>query len=179
LLPARSAFSLVELCLVLLIISVMAGLAMPRMSASRDRHRVEAIARRLSTDLERARTLAQAEQREWVLVTKSGADAYELYPPLNPASGERVLLDLTKPDTQIVSIDFNDSNAASFSPFGTPVSGGFIDVASGSMLVRITVDAVTGRVTRSAPRARLTAERVPVISLRLLSLGEVTIEDPG
>jgi type IV fimbrial biogenesis protein FimT len=178
LLPRRRAFSLVELCLVLLIISVMAGLAMPRMSASRDRHRVEAIARRLSTDLERARTLAQAEQREWVLVTKSGADAYELYPPLNPSSGERVLLDLTQPDTQIVAIDFNSTNAASFSPFGTPATGGFVDVASGSMLVRITVDPVTGRVTRSAPRARLTAERVPVISLRLLSLGQVTIEDP-
>jgi len=173
----RRAFSLVELCLVLLIISVVAGLAMPRLSASRDRHRVDLIARRIEADIERARTRALAEQREWVVVSKPGADAYESYPTGDPSVGERAMLDLTQPGTQIVDINFGGSNALAFGPYGTPAAPGTIDVASGSFLVRITVDGVTGRVVRSKPRTRLATESVPVVSLRLVSLGDVAIED--
>ena len=174
---SRSGFSLVELCLVLLIVSVIAGLAMPRFSASRDRHRVDLISRRLAADIERARTRAQAEQREWVLVSKSGADAYESYPIGDPSAGERTMLHLNQPGTQIVDIDFDGFNALAFGPYGTPTTSGTIDVASGSLLVRLTVDGVTGRVARSQPRARLESESVPAVSFKLIPLGSVTIED--
>ncbi len=174
---SRCGFSLVELCLVLLIVSVIAGLAMPRFSASRDRHRVDLISSHLAADIERARTRAQAEQREWILVSKSGADAYDSYPVGDPSAGERTILDQNQPETQIVDIDFDGFNALTFGPYGTPTASGTIDVASGSLLVRITVDGVTGRVARSQPRARLKPEFVEVVSLNLFALGSVPIED--
>jgi hypothetical protein len=87
------------------------------------------------------------------------------------------MLHLNQPGAQIVDIDFDGFNALAFGPYGTPTTSGTIDVASGSLLVRLTVDGVTGRVSRSQPRARLESESVPAVSFKLIPLGSVTIED--
>lgn len=57
---ARRGFTLVELVIVLAVISLIAGMAVPRYASASARYRVKAAARRVAADLEMARRLARA-----------------------------------------------------------------------------------------------------------------------
>ena len=85
----RAGFSLTELMIVVAIIGIVAGIAMPQLYAVRDTHRLRGMAREVSNAFQLARQRAIATGNNQVVYVSNfiGIDMCANFFPLDPATG--------------------------------------------------------------------------------------------
>ncbi len=145
----RSAFSIVELTIVVMILGVLAAVAVPTFFDSLLFHQVESAARRMKSDLELARQTARLTSTTQSLsftgpayVLSSGIRSLD-----NPLDDYVVDLSAAPFYLERITADFSGDNAVSFDGYGAPTSGGTIELELKSLKCTVTLDEVTGQVT--------------------------------
>jgi prepilin-type N-terminal cleavage/methylation domain-containing protein len=146
---APRAFSLIELVIVMLIMSIFAAVAAPKFHNSLLFHRVESAARRLKADIDMARQRARLTSASQTVTfanssyTVSGAQGLD-----RPSNTYTVSL-LASP----YSLDSGVANFGSgsqtlvFDGYGTPTSGGTVVLTASVHSCTVTVDSATGVTT--------------------------------
>jgi prepilin-type N-terminal cleavage/methylation domain-containing protein len=144
----RAGFSIIELVVVASVIAIGAAIAIPRYSASTVRYRLDAAARRVAADLDRARTAARIGSTTRTLSFSSGTISYSVDGESSLRRGGEtyhVALGEEPYRAQAVAASFGGSPMVSFNAFGLPSSGGQVTLRIGSDERTITVNADTGK----------------------------------
>ena len=145
----RSAVTIVELVIVVMIMGIMAAVAMPTYLDSLLFHRVESAARRVKCDLELARHTARltssAQSLTFTNATytlSAGVKSFD--DPTNTYA-----VDLSDEPYQMGSVttDFSGSSTVSFDGYGAPSTGGTVLLATKGHRCTVTVNGITGDVT--------------------------------
>jgi len=165
-------FTLVELILVVLILSIAAVIAIPMFSSAAD-IQVRSTANRIAADLDYARGLAITRQKNYAVVFYPASESYDIREAglsiiKNPLDSKDFLVDLTA-DHRISGVDIFSANfdtaadnAITFDYLGTPYKGnatplpenkltgtGWITLKSkdGKFVVYVKIEMLTGYVT--------------------------------
>lgn len=158
----RCAFTIIELVIVMLIMSILTAVAAPTFFDSLLFHRVETAARRVKADLELARTQARVTS-----ATQSITFAGSVYTLSNTKSldkpGTIYSVDLTKQPYSLDSATANFSNVAtvSFDGYGSPTSGGTVVLVAKSHSCTVTLNGTTGDVTITSSHSGGRTAQVP------------------
>ena len=165
----QRAFSLLELIIVMGILVVMAGIALPRYGAAHARYSVDLAARRVAADLSYAQHVARQRSSYQEIAFDKDADSYALdgIADIDRASATYTVVVSGEPyGVDMVSVSFENENAyvgesrMRFDMWGKPESGDpnqsepFAPLVSGSIIIQggaetrtITITPVTGKVT--------------------------------
>ncbi|MCH7702901.1 MAG: GspH/FimT family pseudopilin [Planctomycetes bacterium] len=152
----HAAFTLIEVVLVLVIMSLLMAVAQPRIASYVNNDRVRRSADRLAMDLRLAQSEAIKQQAVVTISFDTTQDTYtltNLSPDSQGATERTVALGSDSYyRTSVAGVVFpvKGLKSVSFDSFGSPDSGGTITLASGRITCTITVDSVTGRPTVSA-----------------------------
>lgn len=162
-------FTLIELIVVIVILSVAAVLAVPMLSSAAD-VQVRSAAARLAADLDYARGMAVTHQRPFQVVCVPGSESYSLRDasgviahPLDPGTFEvNFAADSRLSRVDMVSANFDGAvdNTVTFDYLGAPYSGagtgtalnsGRITLRSNQFTLYVDIEPVTGYVTITQP----------------------------
>jgi len=129
---ARPAgFSLIEVVMVVGIIAIIAGIAVPRYASSVRRYRIDAAAARVGYDLDLARERARSTASTVQVIFSSGLDEYTIMgeASLDPGgSGWEVDLAESPYAVDLFKADFDGSPILEFDAFGDVVTPGVVVV---------------------------------------------------
>lgn len=140
---ARYGFTLVELVLVMVIIGVIGAIAMPRFAQASARQQLAAAAKRIESDLEKARHQARANSN-WVTIRfDTATNSYE-YAPMTGGNRYDVELDEAPYQVELVRAIFGNDSDVSFNGFGVPTTGGELLIRSAAGEVAVKLDASGG-----------------------------------
>ena len=143
-----SAFTLVELILVLSIIGIFAGMAAPRFGSAIARRRADAAAGRIVLDLELARRQAKTSSASQTVLFDLAQNSYRLpgmQHPDRPGPDYEVTLSEEPYRAGIASADFGGDLEIVFDGWGSPDSGGSVVIQVGNNIRTIIVDPSTGQ----------------------------------
>ncbi len=146
--PVRAAFSIVELLVVLAVAGVAASIAIPRYHASVAHYRLDAAARRIAADLERAATAARISSSGRTVTFSHDAVAYTVSGEASlrgNAGGYRVLLAEEPYRVHALSASFDGEPAVTFNAFGLPDNEGQVTVRIGARERTIRLKAASGK----------------------------------
>jgi len=144
----RGAFTLAELAIVLLIMSVFTAVAAPAFLDSLLFHRVESAARRVKTDLELARHSARLKSASRsVAFTGSSYTLPGIKSLDDPTAVYTVDLAASPFELDSLVADFNNTTMVSFDGYGTPSSGGTVILTAKAHQATVTLNTTTGEVT--------------------------------
>ncbi len=150
--PVRAGVTLVELVVVVLIMGIVAAAAAPTFYGSLAYHRVESAARRVKADLQRLRQTARLTSSSQTITFHDDA-AYtmseDVVDPDHPDEAYAVDLTETPYEVDALTIDFDGDTTIAFDGYGTPSQGGSIVVSGADYACTVSLDATTGRVTKS------------------------------
>lgn len=135
-------FSLIELLVVIMIMGLMGAIAMPRYAQFQTQQRLEAVARRITADLDYARRRANSTSTSQTVTFNIASNKYTLVQALNPnRPGEayNVKLGAEPYSARLVSAAFGGDSSIVFNGFGKPDSGGSVTIAVGALQKTITV----------------------------------------
>lgn len=147
---SRRGFSMVELVVALAILGVFAGVASVRLSASAERARVDAAARRIVNAFDDARSRARSQSVACQVLFVASPPTVEIKGSLTGQAGlDEVRLDQAPYRVRIKTATFGGRSGVEFDRYGRPNSGGYVLVssASGRFERLITIEAETGRAT--------------------------------
>lgn len=142
------AFSLLELTVVLSIVGVIAAIALPRYGNSLARFQVDSAAGRVAADINFARQRARQTSKAQQVVFDIAGNTYHLpgVPDLaNPALVYTVRVAASPFLAKVLSADFGGTPTLEFDGYGTPKSGGSVQVGVGSFTRTIVLDATSGK----------------------------------
>ena len=130
------------------LISIMTAAALPRWSASLQKHRLGQAANRIVADIVRARTAAYGTSTSKTITFAVASSQYTVsgVAPLHRASGTYTV-NLTETPYQCTLASVwgqAGTQTITFDGHGLPDKGGSIVVAAGSLQTTIVVDATTG-----------------------------------
>ncbi len=151
-----SAFTLLELLVVMVILAIIAAVVIPSASSARVMAAISA-ARILATDLEYAQNIAVTYQDPVTVSFNTGNESYTLSnasgPLIHPMNkGDFNIAFASKKgfeDLDIVSANFSGGSTVTFDELGSPDNAGAVIVQVGPHAYRINVAAAIGRVTVS------------------------------
>jgi Tfp pilus assembly protein FimT len=138
----RRAFSMIELGIVVLIMSILAAVSAPAFLDSLLYHRVETAARRVKADLNYARQRARLTSTSQTVTftggsyTLVGAKSME-----NPSNAYTVNLQKSPYSLDTVTASFANAQTITFDGYGAPASGGTVLLGAKTHTATITVDA--------------------------------------
>ena len=151
-------FTVVEILILVVIISIAAMIAVPLMSSSAGMQ-IRSAANMISADLEYAKSLAITRGQNYSVVFDTINDSYQIQDqsgnviPHPVKKGFDYIVDfrndgrLSKVD--ITDADFNLMQTIIFDLFGSPDSGGYVRIQAGGMTATINVESVTGFISIS------------------------------
>ena len=156
-------FTLVELLIVIVIISIAALTAIPMMSSAAGMQ-IRSAANMLAADLEYAKSMAISKAQNFSVIFDVGAESYRIedqYGNVLPhpvKKGFSYVIDfqndgrLDKVD--IVSVDFDTTSEVKFDYLGSPYNGsntplnnGVVNLQAGGTIITVAVEPVTGYVS--------------------------------
>ena len=148
------AFTLLELLVVLVIIAIAAALVVPQAVSGSDLRALSA-ARTLMADLEYAQSQAVVTQSDITVTFDQAGNSYRLsnqsQPLIHPISKKDYVVDFDSSESlrgvSIAAVNFNGGSTVTFNALGAPDPAGSVDLAAGPHTYRVTVAAVTGRVS--------------------------------
>ena len=148
----RPAFSLIELMIVIAIIAVVSGFAIPRYSNSLQLYRANLAARRIAADLQMAQFRARSLSTTRTVTFTPSSSSYQITGEIslsNSTSTYGVQLSDLPYRATIRSVQFGASAVASitFNGFGMPNNGGSISLSSGNVTKVVTVAPQTGAIS--------------------------------
>jgi prepilin-type N-terminal cleavage/methylation domain-containing protein len=141
--PTRG-FSLVELVMVVVIISVLAGIAGPRFASAAARARAQAAADCLASDFSLAREQARATSAPYRISFDTLADRYTLG---SGADARVVDLSIEPYTCDLATVDFSGSTHVQFNAFGIPDAAGAVTITGGGVTYTLKLNALTGEVS--------------------------------
>lgn len=144
-------FSLVELIMVVLIVSIVASIAIPRFASTLALQRVEAAANRIQRDLEFARRYARQSSAELTVAFDQATHSYHLIgvsDPNHPAQEYVIELGEEPYQVQILAVDFDGNAKVTFDGFGAPNAGGKVEIETSGFKATVSVSKETGRPSR-------------------------------
>ena len=150
---AISAFSLVELTLVMAIVAVTAAIVLPRYNSSLARYRADLAARRVAADLALVQAKAKATSSSQTITVTAATGSYQIVGMSDPDRPGRPYIINLAADPFGVTLDsatFGGDSSITFNGFGVPDSGGTITLHVGSVQKTIVVDADTGAAHRQS-----------------------------
>ena len=133
-------FTLIELVIVMTLLAIIGGIALPRYTASLAHHRAEAAARRIAADLAYVRQQAR-------FTSSSKTIAFDLATHQYSGSITAVALGDDPYKAALLSVDFGGDAEIVFDGYGNPDSGGTVLIQAGLRQKTITLDGDSGRVT--------------------------------
>lgn len=139
----RTAFTVAELALVLAVMALFAGIAVPRFAGFLAQRRLEAATRRVQTDLELARRQAKLTGSSRTVAFDTTTDTYTLAGVTDPDRPDQAyVVNLSHHPYQatIVSADFGGTSTATFDGYGATLFGGTIVIGIGARTVTITLE---------------------------------------
>jgi prepilin-type N-terminal cleavage/methylation domain-containing protein len=167
-----TAFTLIELIVVVMILGIASIIAVPMMSSAADMQ-VRSAANRLAADLDYAKNLAMTHQKAFSVVFVPSAESYDIREtstdtlindPMRPGSTYAVdfTADSRLSRVNIVSANFDSdiSNAVTFDYLGNPYSGkglttsltaGRITLQADNFTLYVDIEPVTGYITITGP----------------------------
>jgi prepilin-type N-terminal cleavage/methylation domain-containing protein len=150
----RPAFTLAEITIVILIISVLGAVAMPRYALALARYRVAMLEQRIVSDLTLAQAVAKTSSAGQSVSFNVASNNYQLTGYAGPLGGTvqstyTVSLATDPYQATLVSANFNSTTQLTYDRFGQPASGGTIVVQVGAYQKTITVDPNTGKASGS------------------------------
>jgi prepilin-type N-terminal cleavage/methylation domain-containing protein len=161
--PIRSAYTLVELILVITLLGIAAAIVAPSMSSAGSL-RVQAAVRAVVADITFAQSDALARQHRRAIVFDVPGNRYSILEvngeTLNPAFDTILVRELSNVDnrgnSRLISAVFDSGNKLIFDELGGPVqtetstqpgAGGTIRIEGSGSIFDLGVEAYTGRVT--------------------------------
>lgn len=160
----RRAFSIFELVIVFLIMSILTAVAAPTFFDSLLFHRVESAARRLKSDLELARTQARLTSASQSITFTNSTSSYTIAGVKSlDRPNATYTVDLRKEPYLLGSATANFSGAAtvSFDGYGAPSSGGTVVLIAKSHQCTVTLNGVTGDVTITSSHSGARSATIP------------------
>jgi prepilin-type N-terminal cleavage/methylation domain-containing protein len=159
----NSGFTMVEIIVVIVIISIAAMLAVPMFSSAADMQ-TRSVANMITADIEYAKSLAVSTQLDYCVVFDVAGDSYRIQKGGSvidhPYKSGGYIVAL-KSDSRISAVsitaaDFDSQTAVSFDYLGSPYSGtntvaplnsGQVSLQAGDFSMTVTVEPVTGYIT--------------------------------
>jgi len=138
----RRALSFLEVIMVVIIVGVLAGVAVPRYASFLSMQRAEAAARKVRIDLQyaknRARISSTAQSVNFNIIDHTyliiGANDLD-----HPDLPYRVSLSTPPYRAQLVSVDFNSTTSVTFNGYGVPDNSGTIVIQVGNHVETIRI----------------------------------------
>ena len=155
--PASRGFTIIEILIVVVILAIAAMTAVPMMSSAGS-IQVRSVANMIAADLEYAKSLAITKGQNFSVVFDTSSDSYRIDDqsgatiPHPVKKGFDYVIDLQSEGLDRVDItgaDFAGASQVEFDYLGSPDSGGTVTVQGGSVILTISVEAVTGYVSVS------------------------------
>jgi prepilin-type N-terminal cleavage/methylation domain-containing protein len=144
----RRAFTVVELVVVMMVMSILAAAAVPVFLDTLLFHRVESAARRLKADLELARNNSRlASASRSVTFTNAGYTLSNFQNLDHPDEPYTVDLTLAPFELSSITPNFSGSASVSFNGYGTPSSGGTVVLNCKTHYCTVALNGTTGAVT--------------------------------
>lgn len=144
----RSAFTLIEMLIVLAILGIFAGLAIPSFGSAVQQQRAWAAAERVRADLEWARQSAVASSSSQpVSFTPTGYVLVGLDDLNHPGNGYTIDLSAEPYEATLVSVDFGGDGIVVFDLYGAADSDGQVIIESGASQRTIQLQGGTGNVS--------------------------------
>lgn len=151
---SRSAFSLVELLIVILVIAICAAVVVP-MAAGTDDLQVVSAARIVASDLQYAQNAAISSQQPVTVIFTPATETYSLSnasgPLIHPMTKEAWTVNLADQSgfdkVDMASASFGSGASVEFDEMGSPDNAGTVTLQSGAHVYTVSVAAATGKVT--------------------------------
>ena len=162
---SRKGFTLVEVIIVVVILSIAAMMAIPMMSSAGS-VQIRSAADAIAADLEYARSMAISRQRMYSVVFDIGNESYQIQDDTDTVikhpvkRGFDYIIDFKNDNrmkkVDIFSVNFDGTAAIKFDYLGSPYDGGGNPLNSGNITLRadgstviITIEPVTGFISIS------------------------------
>ena len=142
--PMRRAFTLVEMVIVLMVISIMAAAAAPRLHRALSYHRATTAAQRIKVDLQYARQYAKTTSSSQSIQFNILGQSYTCpgLPNLNRKSTAYAVALAEHPyEVALVDANFGGLTSLTFNGFGIPDRSGTVVVQSGQFQRTVVLDA--------------------------------------
>lgn len=155
----RSAFTVIELLIVVVIIAIAAMTAIPMMSSAAS-VQIRSAANMVAADLEYAKSMAIARGQKFSVVFDKDADSYSIkdqagnviaHPVKKGSNYVIVFQDKGLDKVDIADVDFDGTSTIKFdylaSPYNgsnNPLNSGVIELQAGSITITIAIEPVTG-----------------------------------
>jgi prepilin-type N-terminal cleavage/methylation domain-containing protein len=157
----RSGFTIIELLIVIVILSIAALTAIPLMSSASS-VQIRSAANLIAADLEYAKSMAISRGQNHSIVFDGSADSYQIEDQDNNViqhpvkKGFDYVMNFSNDSrlskVNIVNADFDGNSTVTFDCLGSPInlnSEGVINLSADSMTATITIEPVTGFISVS------------------------------
>ena len=162
----KNAFTIIEIIVVMVILSIAAVLAVPMISSAAD-VQVRSAANMIAADLDYAKSMAISRQQNHTVIFDIANESYEVHDPCGVIdhpikTGSDFVVDLqndgrlSRVDVVSAAFDPGSQTSVTFDYLGSPYSGtdtatslnsGVITLQAGTFSMTVTVEPMTGYVT--------------------------------
>lgn len=144
---SSKGFSLIELIVVTLVISILASVAVPRLSASLRSRRLQAASQRVAADFAYARNAAMDLGKSVSIQFSIGTGTYSMPTIRSPNGDATYVVDLqqTPYPVTIASADFDGDSTVIFDLYGHADSSGTVSISDAGQTTSLSFSQLTGK----------------------------------